>query len=60
MFPRSGGHVVTRTHVTVVWRKDVIDVWSPSLCLGGYTMDNWVDRHAEIPEEVKDVFKGEF
>ena len=25
-----------------------------------YTMDNWVDRHAEIPEEVKDVFKGEF
>ena len=23
-------------------------------------MDNWVDRHAEIPEEVKDVFKGEF
>ena len=44
--------MVTRTHVTVVWRKDVIDGWSPSL--------NWVDRHAEIPEEVKDVFKGEF
>ena len=52
--------MVTRTHVTVVWHKDVIDGWSPSLCLGGYTMDNWVDRHAEIPEEVKDVFKGEF
>ena len=52
--------MVTRTHVTVVWHKDVIDGWSPSLCLGGYTMDNWVDRHAEISEEVKDVFKGEF
>ena len=56
MLPRSGGHVVTRTHVTIVWRKDA---HGRHLCMGGYTMD-WVDRQLEIPEEVKDIFKGEF
>ena len=51
--------MVTRTQMTVVWRKTSLMhghrrfVWEAILYTG-------VDRHAEIPEEVKDVLKGEF